>query len=191
MTDFPRYILWVGARQFYLCSTLVEAADWHTIAGGTIYEPLGMTTAEKVHAEPLPEERKPVDSMLADAERDTDSTVDERDAAHNMLDKFVEAVGGVDVCGEYVTAVGGGDSNYPWVNALEAVRETFAERDALRVRIIDLETALKPFALIADDCPELPDGMAVRPTGFKPTQAEMEPTMATCRAASLLLKTKT
>lgn len=43
----PRYIAWVGARQFYLCGTLAEALDWRAATGAMVYEPLGMTAAER------------------------------------------------------------------------------------------------------------------------------------------------
>lgn len=48
----PRYIAWVSSRQFYLCTTLTQAAEWRQKTGATIYEPLGMTTAEKIAKEP-------------------------------------------------------------------------------------------------------------------------------------------
>lgn len=50
----PRYLVWVSQTQFYLCTTLAVACDRKAMFGGTIYEPLGMTTAEKVAAEPMP-----------------------------------------------------------------------------------------------------------------------------------------
>lgn len=48
----PRYIVWVSTRQFYTCETLAEAADWRKQTGGIIYEPLGLTAAERIAAEP-------------------------------------------------------------------------------------------------------------------------------------------
>lgn len=48
----PRYVAWVSTTQFYICETLVEAMGWRKRTGAIVYEPLGMTTAEKVAAEP-------------------------------------------------------------------------------------------------------------------------------------------
>lgn len=48
----PRYVVWVSSRQFCMCGTLAEALDWRAKIGGTVYEPLGMSAAEKVAAEP-------------------------------------------------------------------------------------------------------------------------------------------
>lgn len=47
----PRYIVWAGFREWKVCETLVQALDWKSKLGGTVYEPLGMTTAETVYAE--------------------------------------------------------------------------------------------------------------------------------------------
>ncbi len=47
----PRYIVWVNVRQFYLCDTLGQAFDCKRFFGGTIYESLAATAAEKVFAE--------------------------------------------------------------------------------------------------------------------------------------------
>lgn len=47
----PRYIVYDSPRQFRCFEKLADALDWCTRAGGVIYEPLGMTTAEKVCAE--------------------------------------------------------------------------------------------------------------------------------------------
>ena len=48
----PRYIAWVSSRQFYLCETLVEAMDWRFKTGATVYEPLALSAAERIAAEP-------------------------------------------------------------------------------------------------------------------------------------------
>jgi hypothetical protein len=44
----PRYIAWVGTRQFYLCGTLAAALDWRSKTGATVYEPVGIAAAERV-----------------------------------------------------------------------------------------------------------------------------------------------
>ncbi len=47
----PRYIVWLNTRSFYLCGTLVEAFEKKgLLPGSTVYEPLGMAAAERVHA---------------------------------------------------------------------------------------------------------------------------------------------
>lgn len=44
----PRYILYVGKYDVFPFNTLTEALEYKGLRGGIIYEPLGMTTAEKV-----------------------------------------------------------------------------------------------------------------------------------------------
>lgn len=44
----PRYIVWSGFRDWKVCGTLAAALEWKGSHGGTIYEPLGMSTAERV-----------------------------------------------------------------------------------------------------------------------------------------------
>lgn len=47
-----RYIVWSGPRDYKLCATLADALDWkEKIENSIIYEPLAMTTAERVCAE--------------------------------------------------------------------------------------------------------------------------------------------
>lgn len=53
--DGPRYLVRVSDGQFYSCNWLAEALEQVSKTGGTIYEPLGMTTAEKVASEPSEE----------------------------------------------------------------------------------------------------------------------------------------
>lgn len=53
---FPRYIVWVGFRQWTVCGSLVEAMGVLSRMGGTkhalVYEPLAATAAERICAEP-------------------------------------------------------------------------------------------------------------------------------------------
>lgn len=64
----------------------------------------------------------------------------------------------------------------PWLDDL------IRERDRLRA-------ALTPFALVADDNPDLADNAAVRPDfDPRPGVQPIEPTMADCRRAAELLK---
>ncbi len=86
--------------------------------------------------------REQADAVLAELDRlsngqrscelAVDRAVSEVDSAFTMLEKFVDAVGGQNVCGEHTTAVGGGESNDPWANALEIVQGFAAERDKLQ-----------------------------------------------------------
>lgn len=48
----PRYLVWVNSKMFYPCDWLADALEQAEKTGGTIYEPLAMTTAEKVASEP-------------------------------------------------------------------------------------------------------------------------------------------
>lgn len=58
--------------------------------------------------------------------------IEEVDAAFTWLERFVDAAGGEVICGEHCTGIGGGESNNPWANALDVLRDACAERDKLR-----------------------------------------------------------
>lgn len=60
-----RYITFVSDEQFYRFESLAEALEWKRQFGGTVYEPLGMTTAEKVAAEPLTEQQETTAAYVA------------------------------------------------------------------------------------------------------------------------------
>lgn len=60
--------------------------------------------------------------------------------------------------------------------------------EKLAHRIAELEVALRPFALLAIDNPETPDGVPIRYwSNTVPITPAVEPTMADCRRAAALL----
>lgn len=49
---FPRYVLRTDAGAYIRCDSLVEAFDQRAKLGGIVYEPLALSAAERIAAEP-------------------------------------------------------------------------------------------------------------------------------------------
>lgn len=78
-------------------------------------------------------------------------TIDDRDQAHEILDKLAYAVAPIEVIGEHSSM------NCPWTNALDLITPA-AEVDKLRARIAELEgPAVEARAALAALCYDLED----------------------------------
>ncbi|MFH9215422.1 hypothetical protein [Streptomyces globisporus] len=71
-------------------------------------------------------------------DRTLDEVMAERDAHHDALDRFAQAVAPEEVIGEHSS------ENNPWANAFELVTPA-AEVDRLRARVAELEAAVEAY----------------------------------------------